>query len=65
MLGAAELDAVFEFVEEFHALRGKRRQEAMVALLQFSMGIKVGNQFPFVSVKNGRTNGQSMRGLFF
>src|SRR5690348_10293085 len=65
MLGATELDAARQFVEKAHSLRGKRRQEAMIALLQFSIGIKVGYQFPFVRVKNGRTNGQSMCGLFF
>ena len=43
MLSAPQLDAMPQFVEELHALRGKSRQEAIVALLQFSIGIKVGH----------------------
>ena len=64
MLGAAQFDAVLEFVEQFHALGGKHGQETMPALLQFSIGIKVGDQFPFMGVEYRRANGHGVTSFF-
>lgn len=43
MLCASEFDALREFVKELHALRRECRQKTMTALLQFTIGIKVGD----------------------
>lgn len=52
MLGAAEFDAAGEFIQKLHSLLRKYRQKAVVALLQFTVGIKMSRQLTLVGVEN-------------